>query len=46
MFGPHTTTPSCEPEDVWSLSTEELKKIFGGPAPMNSKKPGGMGSGH
>lgn len=28
------------------VSPEELKKIFGGPAPMNSKKPGGMGSGH
>ena len=28
------------------VSAEELKKIFGGPAPLNSKKPGGMGSGH
>ena len=28
------------------VSAEELKKVFGGPAPLNSKKPGGMGSGH
>lgn len=28
------------------VSAEELKKMFGGPAPLNSKKPGGMGSGH
>ena len=28
------------------VSPEEMKKIFGGPAPLNSKKPGGMGSGH
>ena len=28
------------------VSPEELKKIFGGPAPLNSKKPGGMGGGH
>lgn len=28
------------------VSPEEMKKIFGGPAPMNSKKPGGMGGGH
>jgi len=28
------------------VSPEELRKTFGGPAPLNSKKPGGMGSGH
>ena len=28
------------------VSPEELKKVFGGPAPLNSKKPGGMGGGH
>ena len=28
------------------VSPEEMKKILGGPAPINSKKPGGMGSGH
>ena len=36
----------AEKLDPKYVSPEELKKIFGGPAPINSKKPGGMGSGH
>ena len=36
----------AEKLDPKYISPEELKKIFGGPAPMNSKKPGGMGGGH
>ena len=36
----------AEKLDPKYVSPEELKKIFGGPARSNSKKPGGMGSGH
>lgn len=36
----------AEKLDPKYVSPEEMKKIFGGPAPLNSKKPGGMGGGH
>ena len=36
----------AEKLDPKYVSPEELKKIFGGAAPLNMKKPGGMGGGH